>query len=84
MLVAHKVVAYRRNLVYINEHGAVSMTDVRQETHKSALLQKSINCLQTGEFNGDADMRSFMSTDIVHKLHVIDEIVFRGKRVTVP
>ena len=31
---------------YINEHGAVSMTDVRQETHKSTLLKKLIKCLR--------------------------------------
>ena len=69
---------------YIDEHGAVSMEDVRQETHKSALLQKLIKCLRTGELTGDSGMRPFMSADIVHDLHVIDGIVFRGKRVVIP
>ena len=38
---------------YIDEHGAVSIADVRQETHKSALLQKLIKCLRTSELTGD-------------------------------
>ena len=45
--------------MHINEYGEVSMTDVRQETHKSALLQKLINCLLTGELTGDAGVRLF-------------------------
>ena len=80
---ARTVVGLQRVMV-VDNLAAVIIQEIREETRKDATLTKLQQTVRTGQNEGDDELASYMTAEVKYDLHVIDGVIYRGKRLIVP
>ena len=67
-----------------DDTAAITIQEVREETCKDATLTKLRQAMQTGLNEAGEELSPYMAKEIKHDLHVVDGVIYRGKRLIVP
>ncbi|CAB3982504.1 Hypothetical predicted protein [Paramuricea clavata] len=78
-----RTVVQAERVTLINSHAAVTIQEIREETRKNTTLTKLIHTIQTGLNEADEKFLPYMA-EVKHDLHIIDGVIYRGKRLIVP
>jgi hypothetical protein len=79
-----RTVVQAERVMLINSHAAVTIQVIREETRKNTTLMKLIHTIQTGLNEADEELLPYMAEEVKHDLHIIDGVIYRGKRLIVP
>ena len=79
-----RTVVQVERVMIVNSHSAVTIQEIREETRKNTTLTKLIHTMQTGLNEADEELFPYMAEEVKHDLHIIDGVIYRGKRLIVP
>ncbi len=68
----------------VDNPAAVTIQEIREETRKDATLTKLQQTIRTHQNERDDELASYMTAEVKYDLHVIDGVIYRGKRLIVP
>ena len=70
--------------MFTDDPAAITIQEVREETCKNETLTKLRQAIQTGLNEAGDELLPYMAKEIKHDLHVVDGVIYRGKRIIVP
>ena len=71
-------------VMFIDDPAAITIQENREETRKNATLTKLRHATQTGLNEANNELSPYMADEIKHDLHVVDGVIYHGKRLIVP